>query len=199
MTIPNTKVLITEPVLEKDYQEALRLVEANLFKGGLSLDDLKSASCGELLVAKAGEKVIGMLRMWYPGTAFSVFGENHFFLEKIGVPKRKVGYIALISVSEACQGRGVGKKLVQKAIKYQSAWGARAVIVHASQNSPGNASEKLFAFCGLRPVVLHKAPWLEYSREAGPKKFLCVFCGNPCRCDELEMVLQFFPKKNPKN
>ena len=190
-------IKIAEPVLERDFESALELVEANLFKYDLSLDELKSAALGEILVAKKANKVIGMLNMRYPGKIFTEMADDYFCLSRVTCPKSKIGYIALISIDQEFQGQGVGKKMIKKAVTQQKKWGAEAIVVHASQNSPGNGSEKLFASFGFIPTHLHKAPWLEYSKEKGPTKFWCHFCGNPCKCDQLEMVLDLCKVNKP--
>jgi GNAT superfamily N-acetyltransferase len=109
-------------------------------------------------------------------------------LDKIKFSKKDLGYIALVSVEKDFQGQSIGKKLVKKALEVQKEWGSKAILVHASKSSGGNASEKLFSFFGFIPIYLHEKPWREYSKEKGPKGFWCNFCGNPCICDELEMV-----------
>lgn len=184
----NLKIKITEPITSPDYRRALKLVEENLFKYDLTLLELKKSCLGELLVAKEGDHIIGMLRMWRPGAVFKEHDEKYFYFEKHNCDRRDTGYIALVVVDKDFQGKGVGKKLILSALKIQKNWGAKAVVVHASKNSPGNASEKLFNSLGFESIGLHKAPWLEYSKERGPEGFQCIFCGNPCKCDQLEMI-----------
>lgn len=181
-------IQIIEPVLESDYRDAHKLVEDNLFKHDLTVKDLKKSSSGELLVAKKDSKVLGVLNMRRPGKIFEELPKNHFCLDQISVPKEKIGYIALVSVTKDAQKKGIGKKLIAKGLEYQKKWKAEAVVVHASLSSPGNASEKLFKSFDFHPLKIHKAPWHDYSLKVGKKGFECVFCGNPCVCDELEMV-----------
>ncbi len=128
--------------------------------------------------------------MWRPGTAIQEYDEQYFHLETIKYPKKDLGYISLISVDPNYQGSGIGKKLVEKAIKQQKEWGTKVIIVHVSTSSPGGASEKLFTSFGFVFNYLHKQPWYEYSKREGQEGFSCIFCGNPCTCDELEMVLE---------
>jgi len=188
MAKPSIKII--EPILKRDFEAALELVRKNLFSGDFfTIRELERASSGELLIAKIDGKVVGMIRSWYPGTVFREHDDEYFFFDKLIYPKEKLGYISLISVDMNYQGQGIGRKLVAKVIEQQKQWGAKAIIVHASKNSPGDASCKLFSSFGFISVGIHKSPWLEYSQELGPNKFQCVFCGNPCVCDELEMVL----------
>jgi len=143
---------------------------------------------GEILVAKDGDKVVGMICQKRPGKIFSELPDEQFDLNSYRVAKNDIGFIILIAVYPKYQGRGIGKLLVAKAIEYQKQFGAKAVGIHAWQNSPGNGSQKLFEFFGFSALKMHKAPWLSYSKKAGPKGYLCPVCGNPCKCDELEMV-----------
>ncbi len=184
----NSNIKITNPITQQDYEAALRLIEENLYKWDMTIEKIQSSAQGELLLAKDNDKVVGMLNMRYPGKIFEEIDDEFFALDKIELEKKDIGYIALVSIRKDFQGKGVGRQLVKKTIKQQKEWGSKAIIVHASKSSPGNASEKLFFSFGFEPIKLHKQPWHEYSQEKGPKGFWCQFCGNPCTCDELEMV-----------
>lgn len=181
-------IKIIEPILERDFEAAHKLVEENLYKHDLAVEDLKQASSGELLIAKDGDKVIGLLNMRRPGKIFKELEDKYFHLKELKPFKSETGYIALVTVDKKYQGQGIGKLLVERAIEIQKEWDVSAIIVHASKSSPGNGSEKLFANFGFVPVHLHKQAWHDYSVEKGPEGFWCNFCGNPCKCDELEMV-----------
>lgn len=181
------EIKISEPILESDFQEALKLVEDQLFYFSEMMADLKGSSSGELLLAKLGGEVVGMLHMRRPGKIFKEIEDKYFDPKNLS-EKDETGYISVVAVAKECQGQGVGKRLVLKALELQKEWGAKKMIVHASKSSPDNSSEKLFSSLGFVAGKLHKAPWAEYSMECGPEKFQCNFCGNPCKCDELEMV-----------
>lgn len=183
-----SNISIDYPVTEGDLTGAAALVEECLCREEGCAEDLKKASLGEVLVVKKSDELVGMLSMRRPGKIFDEIEDKYFNLELIKFSKEEIGYIALVVIKKEVQGQGIGKTLVQKAIELQKEWGAKAIIVHASQSSPGKGSEKLFASQGFKPVFLHKAPWHDYSKEQGSEGFWCNFCGNPCNCDELEMV-----------
>lgn len=183
----NKSLKIIEPILESDFDAAQTLIEENLFRFSGMMAELKRSSNGEILLTKSGDEIVGMLQMRRPGKIFKEIEDKYFDPKNLG-NKDDTGYIALVIVSKKYQGQGIGKKLVEKAIKLQKDWEAQKIIVHASKSSPGNASEKLFAKMGFESGSLHKAPWLEYSKKQGAENFYCNFCGNPCHCDELEMV-----------
>ena len=187
--ILNSKVKVIEPIIEQDFQAAFALIEENLFKNDYStMEEMRGASFGELLVAKKDDQVVGMLYMRRPGKIFEEIEDKYFSLKNYNVSKEKIGYIALVSVRKSDQGKGIGTKLLQRALVLQEEWGAKVICVHASKSSPGGASEKLFSKAGFTPMFLHEKPWYEYSIEKGPEGFWCNFCGNPCVCNELEMA-----------
>lgn len=183
------EIKIGFPISEKDYEELILLISKTLvFDKNLTKEYYQSLSVGEILFAQAGGKVIGVIVHRRPGRIFSELPDEHFALNRIKYDKPDLGYVAIIVVDAKVQGKGVGKKLVKEALKYQEEWGSKAVLVHCWQSSPGGASERLFSSLGFEPLKVHKQPWHEYAKEVGPKGHLCVACGNPCICDELEMV-----------
>ena len=184
----HSRINIIEPILESDFEAAKKLVEDNLYKDINLQKQLRESSAGEVLVAKIDERVVGMLAMRRPGKVFKEIGDRYFEPENLKIGKDKIGYIALVSVDAEYQGHGIGKKLVARAIVSQKNWNASEIIAHASESSPGNASERLFSSFAFIPTKLHKQPWHDYSLKEGPEVFLCNFCGCPCKCDELEMV-----------
>jgi ribosomal protein S18 acetylase RimI-like enzyme len=184
----NSKIKITEPVTEEDFVEAEKIIEQNIVKSDENLDEIKSLSVGEVLVAKIDNEVVGMISMYRPGKVFKTTQAKYISLDKIKAEKSKIGYIMFLVVSKKHQGKGTGKSLVKAGVKNQKEFGAECVLTDAWQSSPNGASQKLFESLGFEAIKLHKQPWLEESNKAGPKKFTCVVCGNPCKCDELEMV-----------
>ncbi len=184
----NGLIKISEPITEKDFLGILNLVEENLYKNNLKISRLKSLSFGELLIAKDGEKIIGMVETRRPGRVFVELEDKYFSLDKMKIPKNQIGFIPLIAVSPDYQKKGVGKKLLMTALQVQKQWHAVCVGAHIWQNSPGGGSQKLFTKIGFTPLKLHEKPWKEYSEKVGPEGYWCVVCGNPCHCDYLEMM-----------
>lgn len=185
----NPKIRITEPITDEDFESAAELVEKNIVADtNLGVQYLQKLSVGEILVAKDGDKVVGMISQRRPGNVFNEIPDENFDLKNYKFGKADIGFIILVAVDPKYQGRGIGKQLGAEAMKYQGDFGAKAVGVHAWQNSPGNGSQKLFESLGFLTLKMHKSPWLAYSKKAGPKGYWCPVCGNPCKCDELEMV-----------
>ncbi len=185
----DNKIKIDLPILEKNFKQALKILHDNIARdSSCGLDHLKSGSIGEVIVARDGDNIVGALKQSCPGKIFYELPEEHFDLGNIRVEKNRIGYICWIAIDKKYQGKDIGEKLVDKALKYQNEWQAKAVIVHCWQNSPGNASQKLFEKVGFEAQKMFKSPWYKYSQEVGPKNYWCVVCGNPCICDELEMI-----------
>ena len=183
------KLLITEPILESDFVNVLRIVEENICRDkNFDSDYFKSLSFGEVLLAKFDNEVVGVLTQRRPGRIFQELSDKFFALDQIKSYKSEIGFIVLVSVDPKYQKKNIGKKLVKKALKLQAEWNSKAVGVHSWQASPGGGSQKLFESCGFQALKLHKSPWLEHAKKVGPKGYWCVVCGHPCGCDELEMI-----------
>jgi len=182
-------IKITEPILKKDLLAIIGLIEENIVKYDTRLEWLQSFSMGDIRIAKIDDEIIGAIIMRRNGKIFDDYCTKYFDLDHIKCPKDKYGFIAYLVVKKALQGHGIGKKLVESGIKHLKETGCEAVGVHCWQNSPGNASEKTFWSFGFKPLKMHHAPWKDVSIKRGPKEFWCVHCGNPCTCDELEMIL----------
>jgi len=177
------------PLLESDFRAIVNLVGENITKDiNCGIDYYKSSSLGEVIIARNNDQVIGMIKQSRPGKIFEELEDKHFDLKNIKANKGDIGYISWLAVAESYQGEGIGKKLVREALEYQKEWGSKAVVVHCWQASPGNASQKLFKKLGFSSLKMHIRPWEEYSKSLGAKKYWCVVCGNPCICDELEMI-----------
>lgn len=182
-------VNIEFPTTEKDFEDIVLLISSTLvFDKNLHKEYYQSMSSGEILLAKEQDNIVGVLIHRRPGKIFLELPDDLFALDRVRYDKKDIGYIAIVVVEKGQQGKGIGQLLLKEALKYQKEWGSKAVLVHCWQSSPGRASEKLFASFGFEPLKVHKQPWYKYAREAGPKGHFCVACGNPCTCDELEMI-----------
>lgn len=183
------KLEVCEPLLKSDYKDVLKLVEECIVRGPVNIEELKKLSSGEMLVAKMDSEVVGMLTMRRPGKIFKDYDEKYFSIDKYKVSQEKVGYIELIVVAKEQRRLGVATKLVNRAIEIQKEFGSRAIGVLAWQGSPNQSSQKLFESFNFLPLDLHKSPWLQFSQELGAEGYWCPVCGNPCSCDDLEMIL----------
>ncbi len=96
-------------------------------------------------------------------------------------------YFKCNTVDENYRGLGVGKKLLNQAIKAAKQQGAEAGISHLWKQSPNNSAVAYFSHCGGKLITTHKDRWLEDSKQG----YCCVLCGNDCHCDAVEMIIYF--------
>lgn len=196
--MPNSKIQITEPVTEEDYRGALQIIDFNLTRV-LTLEDLKEEPIGRIFLAKIGSEIAGILKLKFPGETLSDYEEKCITLDKINATRGEIGCVQVVVVNKAFQGRGIGKRLLTKGLEVLKGAGARAVLAHIWLSSPGGASEKMFLSFGFRPIKTHKRVWYESSIKMGPARYQCAHCGNPCKCDALEMVLYIDQKGNKRD
>lgn len=182
-------IKIDYPITNKDFQSIVKLVDRTIcIDQDYREEYFQGLSVGEVLVARDGERVVGAVAQCRPGKVFKQISDDHFDLENINYPKADIGFITLVAIDPDHQGKGIGKALVGRALEIQKEFRAKAVGVHCWQGSPGNGSQKLFEHFGFEPLKMHREPWKGYSREVGLEGYNCVVCGNPCTCDELEMI-----------
>ena len=185
----SNNIQIEYPVIAKDFNDLLKIISLNLvFDKNMTTEYFQSLSSGEILLAELDGKIVGALVHRRPGKIFFELPDEHFDLEHINYSKKDLGYIAIVVVDSKHQGKGIGKLLLNEALNLQKDFGSKAVIVHCWQSSPGKGSEKLFRSAGFEALKVHKQPWHEYALEVGSEGHLCAACGNPCTCDELEMI-----------
>jgi hypothetical protein len=108
MTTKNSKnegIKIVEPITEQDFLDSIELVRKTLFWEKGLLNEFKSLSSGELLIAKDKNKIVGVLSQRRPGKIFTDWPEEYFDLENIKSSKEDIGYIAIIAVDKKSQGK----------------------------------------------------------------------------------------------
>ena len=186
------KITIEMPILETDFVVASELIDKNIaYDVNFGLEYLQGLAVGEIFVAKTDEKVVGVLVMRRPGAIFAELDSEHFSLDKIKFPKKYIGYVTIVAVDPNYQGQGIGKMLLETGLKQQKEFGAKCVGAHCWQGSPGNGSLKMFKNFGFLELKLHKKSREKYSKDLGKKGYLCSICGNPCVCDDIEVIKYF--------
>jgi GNAT superfamily N-acetyltransferase len=97
------------------------------------------------------------------------------------VPLSQAGYFQSLFIAKKCQGQGWGQRLSMASIENLKKLGARAVICHSWDESPGNSSRKYLDSLGFEPVISIPNYWKCIDYE-------CTRCGKPCLCTATEMV-----------
>lgn len=103
----------------------------------------------------------------------------------------KCCYFKCNTVDETCRGLGVGRLLLQLAIKAAEKQGAQAGISHLWKQSPNNSAVAYFTKCGGQLIKSHPGKWNEDSKQG----YDCILCGFDCHCEAAEMIIYFADTK----
>jgi len=103
------------------------------------------------------------------------------------VNSQKCCYFKCNTVDEKYRGLGIGKQLLQLAIKAAQQQGAQAGISHLWKQSPNNSAVAYFSKCGGKLIKSHPDKWNEESK----KGYNCILCGHDCHCEAAEMIIHF--------
>ncbi len=103
------------------------------------------------------------------------------------VERQKCCYFKCNTVDEKYRGVGIGKQLLQLAIKAAELQGAQAGISHLWKQSPKNSAVSYFSKCGGKLVKSHPGKWNEESKQG----YNCILCGHDCHCEAAEMIIHF--------
>ena len=95
-----------------------------------------------------------------------------------------VGYFKLSMVHPAHRKKGLGKDMANFAIAGMRSMGAKGVVTHSWNQSPGGASAQYVSRLGFEKVAETEGFWSEYAYD-------CNECQNdPCLCTASEMFLK---------
>jgi N-acetylglutamate synthase-like GNAT family acetyltransferase len=103
------------------------------------------------------------------------------------VESQKCCYFKCNTVDEQYRGLGIGKQLLQLAIKAAQHQGAQAGISHLWKQSPNNSAVSYFSKCGGTLIKSHPGKWNEDSKQG----YNCIICGHDCHCEAAEMIINF--------
>jgi N-acetylglutamate synthase-like GNAT family acetyltransferase len=103
------------------------------------------------------------------------------------VDSQKCCYFKCNTVDEKYRGLGIGKQLLQLAIKAAQQQGAQAGISHLWKQSPNNSAVSYFSKCGGKLIKLQPNKWNEESKQG----YNCILCGHDCHCEAAEMIIHF--------
>ena len=103
------------------------------------------------------------------------------------VDSQKCCYFKCNTVDEKYRGLGIGKQLLQLAIKAAQQQGAQAGISHLWKQSPNNSAVSYFSNCGGTLIKFHPDKWYEDSKQG----YNCILCGHDCHCEAAEMIIYF--------
>lgn len=130
------------------------------------------------------DKVVGLRLSYPPGQwiHLDAFSKSH--PSQWPVPSDLVGYFKMSMVHPDYQGQGWGKQMAQAAIGGLRARGAKGVITHSWNESPGNSSAQYTKAIGFQFVSSIPGFWKDYI-------YSCDVCNMPsCTCTASELFLE---------
>lgn len=135
-------------------------------------------------VALLGDQVVGF-RSTYSANQWHI--DQWCSPELWQVDSQKCCYFKCNTVDEKYRGLGIGKQLLQLAIKAAQQQGAQAGISHLWKQSPNNSAVAYFSKCGGKLIKSHPDKWNEESKQG----YNCILCGHNCHCEAAEMIIYF--------
>lgn len=132
-------------------------------------------------VAFVGERLVGFRFALPPGAWESGRGRG-LHPERWPAPLERCGYFQSSYLDPAFMGRGIGRRLAERALRDLKAIGALAVVTHSWKESPHNSSFRYLSRLGFEVVAEIPDYWMDVD-------YTCVLDGRPCRCTAIEMVL----------
>lgn len=132
-------------------------------------------------VAHVGEALVGFRLTFPPGRWTSGRGQG-LTPEAWPVPIAQAGYFQSCFVDPAQMGRGIGRRLGQRALDDLRRCGARLAVAHSWKESPHDSSVRYLSRLGFAAVAEHPRYWAEVD-------YLCSGCREPsCICTAIEMI-----------
>jgi GNAT superfamily N-acetyltransferase len=188
---PNKDTIEYSPLSAKYFLQVITL--ANHVHGEGYLDNKKliewtnkgivnDINCS--FVALLNDQVIGF-RSTYSAKKWTI--DQWCTPELWQVESQQCCYFKCNTVDEKYRGLGIGKKLLQLAIKAAELQGAQAGISHLWKQSPNNSAVSYFSKCGGELVKSHPGKWNEDSKQG----YNCILCGHDCHCEAAEMIIHF--------
>ena len=138
-------------------------------------------------VAELGDRLVGFRLTFPPGRWSSGRGKAGLTPERWPAPLASAGYFQSCFVDPAVTGRGIGRRLGQRALDDLRRCGARLAVAHSWKESPHGSSMRYLTRLGFTPVTEHPHYWAEVD-------YLCSGCRlRPCICTAIEMIRPIAP------
>ncbi|MCB1651620.1 MAG: GNAT family N-acetyltransferase, partial [Alphaproteobacteria bacterium] len=171
---------------EKDAVKILRLSCEELGEGYLTPEDVKAAMRDGAFVAEHEGRIIGFaLALNLASEEFQSFlkGQSWKVPPDIAQANMRgsIGCLKSVAVDKAYQKRGVGAKLVKKAIQALEKSGADLLFSIGWKTENVHIAPVLEA-CGFKQRAAFKEFWHAESLDQG---YACPHCGHPCRCEAI--------------
>lgn len=182
--------LLIEPIKDQDFAAVLKFTDKHIGEGYFSEDKLKKVFQGSKWQGQSMSFVLKDLkgnifgvRLSYPPMQWPDRHPSqklHPHLWRVELDK--VAYFQSLFLADEAQGRGYGQRLSLASIEHLKMAGAKAVVCHSWNESPGNSSRRYLDKLGFQPVIDIPYYWKEIP-------YSCTRCGSPCLCTATEMIL----------
>lgn len=172
----------------QDFAEVMKFANAHIGSNYFSSEKLLKVieashkdGVGCSLVLEDDEGVQGIRLTFPPGQWIDRDSRQPIHPQLWRVPLNQMAYFQSLFISPHYQGKGWGQRLSLQAIENLKKLGAKGVLCHSWDESPGNSSRKYLDRLGFEAVISIPNYWkcIDYS---------CTRCGKPCLCTATEMV-----------
>ena len=138
--------------------------------------------CFSFVARDQGSAALLGFRFTFPPGRWSAGRGEALHVERWGAPLDAAAYFQSCFVAPESMGRGIGRRLAERALDELRRTPTEVVVAHSWKESPHGSSRRYLERLGF--VVVAECP--DYWGEV---EYVCPRCGTPCRCTALEMVL----------
>ena len=191
MEYPTYQVYYLE---EKDFDNVIELGGKINGENYLNHDTLrkvlrksrsKDVCCSRVLYELSSKELVGFRLTYAPGKWEP---DKWCSVDKWGIPASEICYFKANMIDKDHRGAGLGSWLLALSISDTAKQGAKAGVTHIWSQSPENSAYNYFVKAGGQVIKNHPSRWNEDCKNDG---YICVYCGNDCHCDGIEMILYF--------
>ena len=184
----NTKAVSFRELRSNDLESVLTFADKNIGKNYFTLAKIQqilaasqknSICCSFVMMDEEG--IQGIRLSYPPGMWIDRHPSQPIHPHLWDVRLEDAAYFQSLFIASRYQGQGWGQRLSLASIENLKMTGAKAVVCHSWDQSPGNSSRKYLDSLGFKAVISIPRFWHEIDYE-------CVLCGRPCQCSATEMV-----------
>ncbi len=179
------------PAREADFAAIVKFADQNIGVDYFSVEKVKSilkastqneVMCSFVLENLESHCLEGIRLTYAPGVWPARHPSQSIHAHLWQVPVEQTAYFQSLFVSQRFQNQGWGQRLSMASVENLKLLGAKAVVCHSWDESPGNSSRKYLNSLGFEPVISIPNFWHEIDYE-------CTRCGRGCKCTATEMIL----------
>jgi ribosomal protein S18 acetylase RimI-like enzyme len=136
-------------------------------------------------VALCNNELIGFITGYFPKR----WDETIFSLKSLkNIDLNTTSYLKIIAVDQNFRDKKVGTQLFEVILNSFKDKNTENIILQVWNESKGNSSFNFFKSKNFKLLNVIEDYWYESSLK---EYWICIRCGNPCKCSVSEMVLSF--------